>query len=156
MKKFIVIFLIFFSALPGFSQWITKTVDNKLDPPYRIAYCGTASKRGMLKLENVEGQIAFYVTGSYFCDESPSVDISFVVNGEPKRYAITGYKSSDSRTIFLFDNLLDPENLEVLSDFKKCSSMVIRINESHCTSEFYTFVMTGSSSAVEFMSKQLN
>jgi len=153
MKKFVLIFLILFSTIPAFSQWITKTVDNKLDLPYRIAYCKTSDQRGLLKLESVDGELAFYLTGSYFCDDNPSVDIAFVVNGESKRYTLIGSKSSDSRTVFLYDNILSEDNLDLLSDFKKCSSVIIRINESYCRSEFYTFVMTGSSSAVEFMSK---
>ncbi len=153
MKNILSFLFVFVFTLSGFSQWITKTVDNQIDLPYKIAYCKTANQRGLIKLENVDGELAFYLSGSYFCDEYPIVDMAFVVNGEPQRYSITGSKSSDSRTIFLFDNLLDPENLELLSNFKKCSSFVIRINESHCTSEFCTFTMTGSSSAVEFMSK---
>lgn len=153
MKKFLFVILTLLFTSNAFSQWITKTVDNKLDLPYRIAYCKTADQRALLKMENVDGKLALYVTGSYFCDDMPSVDIALVVNGESKRYTLVGMKSSDSRTIFLYDNLLDADNLDLLSDFKKSSSMVIRINESHCRSEFYTFVMTGSTSAVEFMSK---
>jgi hypothetical protein len=153
MKKLFFIVLTLLFTGPIFSQWVTKVVDNQLDEPYRIAYCLTKSQRAILKMESAPGIIALYITGSYFCDESPVVDLAFVVNGVSKKYSLLGFKSNDSRTIFLYDNLLDPENVEILQNFKKCSSIIIRINESHCTSEFHTFNMAGSSSAVEFMSK---
>lgn len=154
MKNIYFIILTVLSTIPSFAQWITKVVDNKLDDPYRIAYCRNTTQRVLLKLENVDGEVALYITGSYFCDEYLSVDIAFVVNGESKRYSIRGEKSSDSETVFLWDNILDPSYSDLLSDFKKCSSMIIRINESHCSGEFYTFTMTGSRSAIEFISKQ--
>ena len=139
-------------SMSGFAQWVTKTVDNKIDLPYKIAYCDASSGRGLLKLEDVDGELALYVTGSYFCDDRPLVEMALIVNGETKRYGVFGTKSSDSRTIFLYDNLLEAENQELLNDFKKCSSFIIRINESHCTDETYNFNMSGSTSAISFMS----
>lgn len=152
MKKILFVILALVFAMPAYSQWVTKRVDNKIDLPYKIAYCTSSSQRGLLKMENVDGELSIYVTGSYFCDESPIVEIAFVIGSESKRYSITGNKSSDSRTVFLVDNLLSEENTEMLSDFKKCSQVVIRVNEIHCTSEMYRFTMTGSTAAVQFMS----
>lgn len=152
MKKYFFAILALIFAMPAYSQWVTKKVDNKIDLPYKIAYCTSSNQRGLLKIENVEGELSLYVTGSYFCDEVLSVDLAFVIGSETKRYSIEGYKSSDSRTVFLVDNLLAEENSEMLSDFKKCSQVVMRVNESHCTSEMYKFIMTGSTSAVQYMS----
>ena len=152
MKKSILTVAMVIAGLAAQAQWVTRNVDNKIDDPYKIAYVENTTKRALLKLEDVDGELALYVTGSYFCDDYPSVDIALMVNGEPKRYSITGSKSSDSQTIFLYDNLLEAENMELLDNFKKCSSFLIRINESHCTDEFYVFNMTGSTAAVSFMS----
>ena len=82
-----------------------------------------------------------------------TVDVALVVNGEPKRYSIEGMKSSNSKVLFLIDDLLASEQAEFFKDFKACSSAVIRVNESHCTSDMFKFNMSGSTNAVNFMLK---
>ena len=151
MKKVLFSLLASSLSLPAYSQWVTKNVDNHIDDPYKIAYC-SGTNQGLLKLENVGGELAFYVSGSYICEDYPVVDIGFVIGTESKKYSIKAYTSSDSHTVFIIDNLLDENNSEMLNDFKKCSSVVMRINESHCEDEYYTFNMSGSTRAVEFMS----
>ena len=37
------------------AQWVTRTVDNDFDEPYRIAY--TQSDDMLLKLQNVDGEV---------------------------------------------------------------------------------------------------
>ena len=84
-------------------------------------------------------------------DDNPYVDIVFIVNGTFKRYNIQSHISSDNRSVFLVDDILTES--EMLKDFKSCSSVKIRINESHCVNDYYEFRMDGSSSAINFMSK---
>lgn len=151
MKKVIITTIIMLATVASYGQWITKTVDNKLDAPYRISYCSEPLSKAFLKLEVVEEELSFYLGGSYFCDDMITVDIALVVNGESKRYSIEGIKSSNSKVLFLIDNLLVPEQAEFFKDFKACSSAIVRINESHCTSDIFIFNMSGSTKAVEFM-----
>ena len=67
------------------AQWTYETVNNGFDEPYRIAY--TAENEGSwLKLENVKGEISFYIAGGYTCEDYVIVDISFLVNGVYKKY----------------------------------------------------------------------
>ena len=40
-----------------------------------------------------------------------------------------------------------------LEHFKKASSLLMRIDETHCTDNYYEFNMSGSNKAVEFISK---
>jgi hypothetical protein len=42
-------------------------------------------------------------------------------------------------------------NNEMYDSFKKCSALKVRINESYCQSETYTFSMSKSTSAVTFI-----
>jgi len=135
----------------SYSQWVTKVVDNKLDAPYKISYCSDVLDKAFLKLEAVGEQLSFYLGGSYFCDEMITVDIALVVNGESKRYSIEGMKSSNSKVLFLIDDLLAVEQAEFFKDFKACSSAVVRINETNCTSDIFKFNMSGSTKAVNFM-----
>jgi hypothetical protein len=152
MRASLFLLVIILFASPAFSQWVTKTVDNKLDPVYKIAYCRSTNEKALVKLENMDGELVFYITSGYFCDELPTVDMAFVLGNETKRYSITGYKTEDNKTIFLYDNILAEENNGLLTDFKKCSSLILRVNESHCSSEVFTFTMSGSTSAVNFIS----
>ena len=152
-KTLIFTLLLMLSANKSYSQWVTKIVDNKLDAPYKISYCTEPLNKVFLKLEVVGEELSFYLGGSYFCDEMITVDIALVVNGEPKRYTIEGMKGSNSKVLFLIDDLLAVEQAEFFKDFKACSSAVIRVNESHCTSDMFKFNMSGSTNAVNFMLK---
>lgn len=152
MKKLIILsILTLISSVTSYAQWVTKTVDNKLDPIYRIAYCSDLSKKALLKLEKVGDELAFYMVGTYFCDDYIEVDIALVVNGQSKVYNITANKSSDSKALFLIENLLVEDQASFLADLKACSSAILRTNETHCTSDIFKFNMTGSTKAVTFM-----
>lgn len=153
MKNLVlVLFIVCFSNL-SYSQWVYKKVDNKIDPSYKIAYCSSKDKTAFLKMENVEGEIAFYVSGSYFCDDYPTVDMALKCGTESLKYTFNCAKSSDSSTIFILDNLNAEENKIFLDHFKKGASLVLRVNESHCQDEYYEFVMTSSTAAFDFMLK---
>lgn len=153
MKNIILFFsMVLFSNLLH-SQWVYKKIDNKIDVPYKIAYCSAKGNSGILKLENVEGEMAFYVMGSFFCDDYPTVDIGIVCGTETFRYSFNCAKSSDSSTIFILDDLKEEANQIFLGHFKKASSLSLRVNESHCTDEYYDFKMSGSTAAFDFMSK---
>ena len=76
LKTLITTVLLLLSINKSYSQWIVKSVDNKLDTPYKIAYCLSSDKKGMLKLERVGEELYFYLTGAYFCDESLQTDIA--------------------------------------------------------------------------------
>jgi hypothetical protein len=150
MKKLNLLLLIVLSNT-SFGQWVTENIDNGIDIPYPIAYCMSTSDRGILKLEENRGEIAFYVTGSYFCSDNPIVDIGIKVNGETNRYRLVGRKSRDSKTVFLIDNLLENERANFVRDFKNASSLIMRVNEEHCTDEYFAFIMRGSTKAFNFM-----
>jgi len=123
LKTLTLTLVLLLSINNSYSQWVTKTVDNKLDAPYKISYCSDALDKAFIKLEVVGEQLSFYLGGSYFCDDMITVDVA----------------------------LLASEQAEFFKDFKACSSAVIRVNESHCTSDMFKFNMSGSTKAVNFM-----
>ena len=134
----------------SFSQWVSKKIDNGFDNPYYIAYTQDG-QNAFLKLENYKG-IAFYMGGVYICDESVSVDISFLVNGEYQKYTATGNVSENRKTVFMIDDLnSDPE---FLADFKAASVVRIRVNDTTCDTEIYEFKMTGSTAAFNTVTNQ--
>jgi hypothetical protein len=134
----------------SFSQWVSKKIDNGFDTPYYIAYTQDG-QNAYLKLENYKG-IAFYMGGVYICDESVTVDISFMVNGEYQKYYLTGNVSENRKTLFMVDDLnSDPE---FLADFKAASSVRIRVNDKTCDTEIYEFKMTGSTAAFNTVTNQ--
>ena len=79
-----------------------------------------------------------------------------MVDGAYQKYSFLGMTSSDKKTVFIVLNILDEDQRQFLSDFKSASSMVMRINETNCSDDYYKFNMTGSSVAVKFMSVGLN
>jgi len=131
------------------AQWIKKTVDNDFDEPYRICYT-EPSGINYLKLENVDGEIFFYMQGGYYCDEKPTIDLAFIVNGVSKKYTVYAVTSEDSETIWIINSLLT--DTDMLSDFKLCTTLKLRVYDSVCGIETYSFNMSGSQSAISFIS----
>jgi hypothetical protein len=130
------------------AQWVNKSVNNDFDAPYRI--CHTNLKQDQyLKLENVEGEIAFYMDGGYYCDENPTVDLAFIINGAVKNFSVNSTISLDKETVWIIDNLL--VHPEIISAFKSCSTLKVRVNDSVCGSDTYSFSMSGSTSALNFI-----
>ena len=128
------------------AQWVSKNVDNGFDEPYHIAY--TENKGSYLKLENSDGEIFVYIGGGYTCDDRLTVDVSFMVKGAYVKYTFNAITSDDRKNVFFIANLLDET---CLADFKACTSVKIRINDTTCSSEVYEFNMSGSTSALNFM-----
>ena len=149
MKHLILVISIILVTLNSFSQWIVKKIDNGFDTPYKIAYTEDG-QNAFLKLENYKG-IAFYMGGVYVCDESPTVDISFLVNGEYQKYYTIGKVSENRKTLFMIDDL--NSDLEFLADFKAATSVRIRVNDTTCDTEIYEFNMAGSTAAYDAISK---
>ena len=129
------------------AQWTNKTINNGFDDPYRICYTAT-NNLGYLKLENVDGQIYFYLNGKYCCDESPVVNLSFIVNGVTVKYFCTANVSDDKGTVWILEDFL---NSTVVESFKNCSTLNIRVNDTVCNEEIYSFNMSGSTSALNFI-----
>ena len=128
------------------AQWVTRTVNNDFDDPYRIAY--TQDNDMFLKLENVDGEVWVYVANGYTCDDDLTVDISFIVNGVAKKYAFSAFTSTNRESVFFINDLASQN---CLVDFKECTSVKIRINDTTCGSEIYQFNMSGSTSALKFI-----
>ena len=150
MKKLLVLGLIILFTANSFAQWKVQNVDNGFDKPYKIAYTEDGQAE-YLKLENYKG-IAFYIGGVYVCDESVTVDISFLVNGTYKKYFTTGDVSDNHKIVFIVDDINTDVNF--LADFKAASSVKIRIHDTTCDTEIYEFKMTGSTAAYNAVSIQ--
>lgn len=131
------------------AQWTKDRVDNGLDEPYKICYTAI-NNGGFLKLEGDTSGIAFYVAGGYYCEDSPLVNISFLVNNQWEKYSVWGNTSSNNKAVFFTMNL---KNEVFFKDFLNATSVKIRINETYCDNETYQFNMAGSTSAFNFLNK---
>lgn len=131
------------------AQWKYETVSKPFETSYPIAYNRNAAN-ALLKLENADGTIVFYLSDIYFCTEYPDVDISFLINGKREEYTKECFRSEDGETIFIS---LDIEGLkDFVPNFKAATSISIRVNEqSDCTTYTYTFDMKGSTAAYNYM-----
>ena len=146
MKNLLVVVGLALSSTAN-AQWITRTVDNGFDDPYRIAY--TQSDNMLLKLENVDGKVWVYIANGYTCDDELTVDVSFIVNGVSKKYTFNAFTSDDGGNVFFIGDLV---NENCVADFRACTSVKIRINDTTCGSEIHQFNMSGSTSSLKFIS----
>jgi hypothetical protein len=149
MKKLFFTIATLFCISYSFSQWDYKNVNNGFDDPYRIAY--TSENNGsILKLEDVDGRIFFYIQGGYFCDEIPVVDFVFYTKTQTLKFTLDCITNAKNDVVFFTNDLVDSELYEI---FKKSTFLKIRINQSYCDTETYYFNMLKSTSALNFMLK---
>jgi hypothetical protein len=147
MKKLILSLASMMVLSISHSQWSYKTINNNFDDPYKIAY--TAENNGaILKLEKVGDEVYFYITGGYYCDEDPIVDLVFIVNGKDVKFYAESSVSSDNETVFIMNDILTSN---LLDPFKNCTSIRVRVNDFTCDTEVYFFNMKGSTAALNFI-----
>ena len=147
MKNLLLI-IVLLCSVSAQSQWAYETVDNGFDEAYKIAYTKRVSG-AFLKLENIDGEIIFYLQGVFFCDDDDTkVDISYMVAGKWEKYNGSGIVSNDQTIVFLEPNMLTSGMLE---DFKAATSVKIRIRQTYCDEQIFEFNMSGSTKALNFM-----
>jgi len=149
MKKLLLLFVLCSSI--AHSQWISKKIDNGFDDPYRICHTKEVNG-GILKLENVDGEIALYIQGNYTCDSEVTVDLAFLVGAEYTRYSFTGVTNDDHTVVFF---TFDFMNSVAVDAFKACSLLKVRVNDTTCDSEIYIFDMSGSTAALKYIQQPL-
>lgn len=134
-----------------FGQWTCLTIP---DGPNK-AYTKT-NNRGYLVMEvgdsayndTIKSNIPFLsLWGSCFCDAS-YIDFVLVVNGENKKYKLTGRAFDNS--VYYFDESMWTD--EFIKDFKSASKCSIRVQYQWCDYH-YQFDFSGSAAAYDFISK---
>lgn len=150
MKKVINLVLAVLTVGTLNAQWTYKTVNNGFDKPYKVAY--TPENNGAeAYMLFVDSAVILEINGGYYCDDRPYVDVVLVVNGVDSKFEFESYKGSSSDVVYItWDMALYPEFLDA---FKLASIMRVRIKESYCTTEVYTYKMTNSKAAFEYMIK---
>ena len=138
-----------------FGQWTYKTINSKSDGSFKKAYTKT-NNRGYLVMEvgdstyndTIKSNIPFLsLWGSSFCDAS-YIDFVLVVNGENKKYKLTG--RAFANRIYYFDESIWTD--EFIKDFKSASTCSIRV-QNQCHDYHYQFDFSGSTAAYDFITK---
>ena len=132
------------------AQWSFKTINNGFDDPYKIAYTPENNGAAAYMLF-VDSTVVLSIDGGYYCEEEPNIDVVLVVNGVDNKFEFEGYKGETSDVVYITWDMAS--NAEFLNAFKLSSIMKIRINESYCTTEVYTYKMTNSKAAYQYMNK---
>jgi hypothetical protein len=133
------------------AQWINQNIDNGLDDPYNI--CWNKNKYGeTLKLENAEGKICLYLLKETDCPLDKYYDgiISFYVQGVWHKYGITAFNMGNKILVLEEDLLGANTNQKAIQHFKQATVIKFRVD---CDDEDYEFNMSGSASALKFISQ---
>lgn len=143
------------------AQWISKRIDNGFDDPVNLAYVVSTADDRFLKLEQIgdgfESRVMFYLGGEYYCGDGPVyIEFSFQVNGQNKKYTrqCELFHIDDDNYALISNNFTGED---FISAFKACTTLKIRINDFDCpegnVQTIYTFKMSGSTAALNFVSK---
>lgn len=132
-----------------FGQWTYKHIKSDFDGTFKKAYT-QINNGGFLLMEKGDKFPFFALSGSYFCDDTASIDFVLVCNGVNKKYDIVGTKSKDSK-YYYFDEEVWTE--EFINDFKSASKCLIRVNQEYCSSDYYQFNMSNSTASFNFINK---
>tara|TARA_B110000879_G_scaffold171464_1_gene222347 strand:- start:540 stop:1124 length:585 start_codon:yes stop_codon:yes gene_type:complete len=134
--------------------WFDTTYKTKYYPEFPDGIVDTIiNERREYKYEFKEVKnIRLSLIGGYHCEDRPKVEIVLVVGGENKKYVFKGYTYTDRGGVELVKDI--KSDSEILDDFKKASKIKIRINEDYCEDSYYEFSMSGSTSAISFVSEE--
>lgn len=142
----------------SFGQWTYKTINSEFDGEFKKSYTKT-NNNGFLMMEvgdpTYQDSIIIKrpflaIQGSYFCDESTTIDLVLVVNGTNIKYELLGEKSSDSRMYYFNEDIW---TAEFIKDFKSATKCLIRVNQEYCRDDYYEFNFSGSTAAFNFITK---
>lgn len=129
------------------AQWNNKVINSEFDGRFKKSIC--KSGNSFLTLEKSENGTPFLALyGSFFCDDTTTIDLVFVINGVNVLHSIEVFKSTDSQYYFFYDSVWTEE---FTKDFKNASKCLIRTNQTHCTDDVFTFNMSGSTAALNFI-----
>jgi hypothetical protein len=119
-----------------------------VDKPYKVA--STPGNNGAeAYMLFVDSSVVLEISGGYYCDEEPNVDVVLVVNGVDNKFEFEGYKGSSSDVVYItWDMEL---HQEFLNAFKLASRMRVRINESKCDSSVYEYKMNNAKAAFNYI-----
>ena len=147
MKNLILSVALMLMSFSANSQFVYRNVIDDFDGDYKISY-SEDGYGNLLKLENLRGSIVMYITGTLICDEEPIADLIFYVNEEKFTYSLKCSISSDSKTIFIIDDL---EKSVVFKYFLKANKLIVRVNQDSCENEYFMFSLGNSTKAFNFM-----
>ena len=148
MKKLVFTLMTTF-AFGAKAQWVVKKIDNGFDAPTKIAYTEDG-QIPFLKMERYEGSGVLLFKGVYFCDGPVFIELSFQVSGVNKKYGRICELNNEQTVAFIS---WDVKKEDFFNDFKNCTSVKLRITDGGCeeTGEIYSFKMSGSTAAVNFI-----
>jgi hypothetical protein len=117
--------------------------------PQRIAYhVEIVVKKNEKAIESAKEQCSCYVVGTNIEEsELSNQEVISAYKGQNTSIENKGFRFLKDALFFTTDLI----NNEMLESFKKCSLVKIRVNESTCTNEIYSFNMSKSTSALNFI-----
>jgi hypothetical protein len=128
------------------AQWTYETIDNGFDGKFKIAICQDG-QGNFAKLYGGQGEpLGLLLYTGYNCFERPKVEVILLINGQWVKYETVGLNSSDSKKVYIFDDIRGSE-----ANWKAATEMRIRHDDDHCGTRIYTFSMKGSTAAFDFM-----
>jgi hypothetical protein len=142
MKK-LLFMLLAFTTITLNAQWKSEILDNGFEKPFKSSYIFSQDKKAVLQL--MENQIR--IIHSYSCDEILNVDFSFKIDSNYIIFSTIAGKTKDGRTIFFTEY----DFPEILKNLEKANLVKIRINENHCDTDVYTFILNDTKKAIDFI-----
>lgn len=142
MKKLLFLFLTF-TTITLNAQWKSETLDNGFEEPFKSSYIFSVDKEAILQLTKNE----IRVIHAYTCDDSPLVDLSFKIDSNYVKFTTVADKSKSGKLIYF----TEWNYSKILENLKKASLLKIRINETHCDTDVYTFILNETEKAIDFL-----
>jgi len=148
MKKLITILaIILFNSVNA--QWVYKTIDNGFDESFKRAYVADKNNEVFLTIEEDLSEPFMAILGPYYCDDIAIVEFVFIVNGNKIHFSELAFKTEDN--IYYFKSVIWTK--EFKQAFLNSTSLKIRINQEYCGNDIYSFNMSKSTAAYNFIIK---
>jgi hypothetical protein len=151
MKKLIMTLLAVQIVCIVNAQWYNKTVDNDFDPIYRVSY--TEEYHSVdLRMQNVENRVSLYLTGDFWCEDAPIIELSFLIRQERVYHELQGTTIGEFKNVLIVSS--DLERSDFFEDLKHSKELKLIIHQKDCPNQFYKYDMTGINQAIRFLKSE--
>lgn len=151
MRKLILLLFAVQSIYIANAQWAAKTIDNKVDPIYKVAFTKEYNHTD-LRMQMVDNRLVLYLAGKFWCEGTPILDLSFFNGNKKTTYSGKGTVVGEFRNVISIS--FDLELEDFFEDFRKADELKIIIVQEDCPKEFYKYNVEGFNYVVKSLKKQ--
>jgi hypothetical protein len=105
-----------------------------------------------LRMQNVDNRVSLYLTGEFWCDDAPIIELSFLIRQERVYHELQGTTIGEFKNVLIVSS--DLERSDFFEDLKDSKELKLIIHQKDCSNKFVKYDMTGIKQAIRFLKSE--